>query len=93
MLAVITPFEIPEPERSDTVAVLPDVDGCLSPVPSLGDTVTLSPAEFAYTMKMLERDIEVPWPRPIHDIVDGPLIWKKISPEPLDAVVAGTLTA
>ena len=74
MFATICPFEIPEPESRVIWDVLPEVVGSRSPTPSLGDTVTLFPAALAYTMKIFDPDMEPPWPRPIQDIVDGPLI-------------------
>ena len=74
MFATICPFEIPEPESRVIWDVLPEVVGSRLPTPSLGDTVTLFPAAFAYTMKIFDPDMEPPWPRPIQDIVDGPLI-------------------
>ena len=43
--AVMFPFCIPEPSRRVICEVEPLVDGCLSPVPNRGETVTLSPAE------------------------------------------------
>ena len=51
----------------------------------------LVPAEFGYTTKMLEPAIWVPCPKAIHDLEVGPVIWKKMSPWPLLALVVGTL--
>jgi hypothetical protein len=43
-------------------------------------------------MKMLEPDIELPWPRPIHCVPDGAMSWKKtVCPLPA-AVADGILT-
>lgn len=45
-----------------------------SPTPARGDKVTFVPAEFAYIMKILAPLMELPWPKPIQEFVDGPLI-------------------
>lgn len=42
-------------------------------------------------MKMLDPDIEPPWPRPSHEVPAGAIIWKKIDPDPELAVDSGTL--
>lgn len=90
--AVITLPEIPEPASSVTLAAV-EVLGCESPVPRRVESVTFVPAEFAYIKNMFEFFILEPWPRAIQLIDVGPVIWKYISPEPLEAVAEGTLTA
>jgi hypothetical protein len=41
---------------------------------------------------MLEPDILEPWPKPIHSVPLGALIWRNIEPLPDEAVSEGTLT-
>lgn len=90
--AVIMPAAIPDPERRVTCAVEPLLRGCRCPKPSLGDSVTLSPPSFACIMKIFAPFIELPCPIPIHDMLEGPVTWMNISPEPLDDA-SGMLTA
>ena len=75
-LAVMDPSEaLLEPARMDTWALEEPGDGWEWPFPSLGDSVTL-PFPSAYTMKMLEPAIWLPWPRPIHCVPEGATSWK-----------------
>jgi hypothetical protein len=74
MLAVITPFETPEP--SVRTACAPESkEGSLCPDPDRGESVTLSPALFVYMTNMVEPDIPLPEPIPIQLKLVGPEIW------------------
>lgn len=63
------------------------------PRPNRGESVTLEPVLSAYITKMFAPDMpRFPCPRDSHCLDEGPWIWKKMSPLPLDAVFSGTLT-
>lgn len=90
------PFSIPVPPSNSTFASELYL-GSRKLVPSLGESVTLSPALFGYAMKIFDPTMLEPCPIDIHDRAfepeTGPFIWMNISPDPLCALAEGMLIA